>query len=54
MSDQIKMMLDVSSLAVVGATLVSWLPAAAAAASLIWTVIRIFETKTVRKWCGKD
>jgi hypothetical protein len=27
-----------------------WLPAVAAALSIIWTVIRIFETETVKRW----
>ena len=45
---------DALSIATVVATLAQWLPAIAALASLVWTVIRIFETQTVRKWLGKD
>ena len=41
---------DVSSVTIIGATLLEWLPAAAALISIIWTFIRIYETKTVQKW----
>ena len=40
---------DVASVAVVIGTLAEWLPPAAAAASIVWTLIRISETKTFRK-----
>jgi hypothetical protein len=53
MNEEIKIGFDAASLAVVGATLASWLPAAAAALSIVWTVIRIRETKTYRKWRTK-
>lgn len=48
-----KHVVDGLSLAAVGAALAGWLPAAAAAASLVWTLIRIYETKTVQKWIGQ-
>ena len=38
---------------VVGA-LVDLLPAIAAVFTIVWTGIRIYETKTVQKWLGKD
>lgn len=41
---------DAISIGTVLATLAGWLPSMAAAASLIWTVIRIYETKTVQGW----
>lgn len=50
MDDHAKTIIDVSSITVVLATLVEWLPAAAALASLIWSVIRIYETETVQRW----
>jgi hypothetical protein len=44
---------DTLSIATVLATLAQWLPAVAALASIIWSVIRILETQTVRSWLGK-
>tara|TARA_R110002126_G_C10358107_1_gene492301 strand:- start:22 stop:198 length:177 start_codon:yes stop_codon:yes gene_type:complete len=52
-NDQAKVIIDLSSITVVLATLVEWLPAAAALASLIWSVIRIYETETVQRWIKK-
>jgi hypothetical protein len=45
-----KIILDVASVGAVFATLAGWLPVIAAAASLVWTLIRIYETKTVQGW----
>jgi len=45
---------DVISLTVIGGTLMNLLPAAAAVLSIVWSIIRIYETKTVRKWLGKE
>jgi hypothetical protein len=53
MDDHAKAIIDVSSITVVLATLVEWLPAAAALASLIWSIIRIYETETVQRWIKK-
>ena len=53
MHDHTKTIIDVSSITVVLATLVEWLPAAAALASLIWSIIRIYETETVQRWIKK-
>ena len=50
MNDHAKSIIDLSSITVVLATLVEWLPAAAAMASLIWSVIRIYETQSVQRW----
>jgi hypothetical protein len=44
---------DAMSVAAVVGTLAGWLPAIAAALSIIWTAIRIYETKTVQRWLGK-
>jgi hypothetical protein len=53
MSEEIKAGFDVGSFAIVGATLADWLPAVAALLSIVWTVIRIRETKTYRRWRGR-
>lgn len=53
MDNHAKAVIDLSSITVVLATLVEWLPAAAALASLIWSVIRIYETETVQRWIKK-
>jgi len=53
MTDHAKTIFDVGSFAIVGATLTDWLPAVAALLSIVWTVIRIRETKTYRKWRTK-
>lgn len=45
--------LDALSVGTMLATLAGWLPAMAALASLVWTCIRIFETKTVQAWLKK-
>ena len=53
MTEEIKTAFDVGSFAIVGATLASWLPSVAALLSIVWTVIRIRETKTYRRWRSK-
>ena len=44
---------DALSVATVVGTLAEILPAVAALFSLIWSIIRIAETDTVRRWFGK-
>ena len=44
---------DVLSLTVVVGTLANWLPAIAALISIIWGVIRIYETDTVQRMLNK-
>jgi hypothetical protein len=41
---------DVMSLATVVGTLAGWLPSLAALFSIVWTAIRIYETRTVRRF----
>ena len=48
-----KYMIDALSLATVLGTIMNWLPAVAAVFTIIWTAIRIYETKTVQGWLGK-
>ena len=49
-----KHILDGLSIATVLGTLVQVLPSVAAGLSIVWSVIRIYETKTVQRWLGKD
>tara|TARA_R110000822_G_scaffold78886_1_gene188951 strand:+ start:1949 stop:2110 length:162 start_codon:yes stop_codon:yes gene_type:complete len=53
MNDHAKILVDASSIAVVAGTLMSYLPAIAAVASIVWSCIRIYETKTVQRWIKK-
>ena len=57
MSEHIKIGVDVGSIALVGATLVDMLPAIAAVFSILWSALRIMETKFVKnlrsKWRNK-
>ena len=48
-----KHVLDGLSLITVLGTLMSWLPAVAALLSIIWTLLRIYESKTVQGLLGK-
>jgi hypothetical protein len=52
--DAFKYAIDAASLFTVVGTMVSMLPAVAALFTIIWTVIRIYETKTVQRWLGKE
>lgn len=49
MNDQLKSVIDAASLGVAGATVLEYLPAAAAAASLIWTLGRMISW-AIRRW----
>lgn len=47
---------DLASVSVLVATFLNYLPALAAGATLIWTLIRIYETETCKKfirWVGR-
>ena len=44
---------DIISFGVAFATLVSWLPSIAALLTIVWTLIRIYETETVQAMLGK-
>lgn len=48
--DTMKHLVDGLSLVTVVGTLVDLLPAIAAIFTIIWTAIRIYETKTVQGW----
>lgn len=51
--EQAKHVIDAISIGGMLATLAGWLPALAALFSIIWSLIRIYETATVQKWLGK-
>lgn len=53
MEQHVKTGLDITALLVTAATLVKLLPYLAAAASLVWSLIRIYETRTVQGWISK-
>lgn len=53
-SDIVRPALDTLSIGTVVATLVGLLPSIAAIVSIVWGVIRILETHTVRRLMGKE
>ncbi len=44
---------DVASVGVIVATFADWLPAIAAIVSIVWGLLRIWETRTVQGWLGR-
>jgi len=52
-NENVKAGLDVLSITTVVGTLAAILPPIAALVSIIWSCIRIYETKTVQRWLGK-
>ena len=53
MDDAAKHVVDVLSIATVIGTLAEMLPSIAAAFTIVWTGIRIWETDTVKRWTGR-
>lgn len=53
-SETVKHAIDALSVVTVVGTLTKMLPAVAATFTIIWTVIRIYESATVQKLLGKD
>jgi hypothetical protein len=49
-----KHVIDALSLITVIGTLVDMLPSIAAIFTILWTAIRIYETRTVQKWIGRE
>ena len=49
LSETTKHAVDAASMVTVLGTLVDFLPAVAAAFTIVWTLIRIWETETVKK-----
>ena len=54
MDEASKHIMDVFSIATVLGTLADMLPSIAALFTIIWTGIRIYETKTIQKLVGKN
>jgi hypothetical protein len=52
-NEHTKSVIDWTSIGVAFGSLLQIRPSIAAALSILWTVIRIYETKTVQKWLGK-
>ena len=52
-SETTKHVVDTISVATVLASLTAWLPPIAALVSIVWGLIRIYETKTVQQLPGK-
>ena len=53
LTDATKHVIDGASIATAVGTLMQLLPAIAALFTIVWTLIRIYETKTVQKLLGK-
>ena len=53
-AELLKSAVDGASILTVIGTLSEFLPPLAARFTIIWTLIRIYETKTVQKWFKKD
>ena len=53
LTDATKHLIDTASIATAVGTVMQLLPAIAALFTIIWTTIRIYETKTVQKLLGK-
>lgn len=51
-SESTKHAIDTISVATVLASLTAWLPPLAALISIVWGLIRIYETRTVQAWLG--
>ena len=54
MDEASKHLIDFASILTVLGTLADMLPAIAAIFTIVWTAIRIYETKTVQGWLGKN
>jgi glycerol-3-phosphate acyltransferase PlsY len=54
LNETVKHFVDTASIATVVGTLTHMLPSIAAVFSIIWSVIRIYETKTVQSWFKND
>lgn len=52
--EQTKHVVDALSIGTVAGTLAGVLPSVAAIFTIVWTLIRIYETKTVQKLLGKS
>jgi len=53
LTDATKHVIDTASIATAVGTVMQVLPAIAALFTIVWTLIRIYETKTIQKLLGK-
>jgi len=53
-AEAVKSGVDVIAVSATASALMGWLPPLAALATLVWTSIRIYETRTVRKIFDKE
>ncbi|HEX7852331.1 MAG TPA: hypothetical protein VF503_01385 [Sphingobium sp.] len=51
--DHTKWFIDAASIGLIFGAAVDMLPAIATGLSIIWTCIRIYETRTVQRWLGR-
>jgi hypothetical protein len=49
-----KYAVDAAMAATTLGAILGWLPAVAAVLTIIWTMIRIYETRTVQRWLGRQ
>ncbi len=52
-TEQTKQAVDVIAIGGTIGALIGWLPAIAAGFTIVWTVIRIYETKTVKNFLDR-
>lgn len=52
-NEHTKHIFDWTSIGIALGSLIKMLPAIAATLSIVWTIIRIYETKTVQNWIKK-
>ena len=52
-TESIKPIIDAVAVTTTASALVGWLPPIVAILTLVWTVIRIYETETVQKFVQK-
>jgi hypothetical protein len=54
MDESTKHAVDAASVFTAVGSILAWLPAVAALFTIVWTGIRIYETKTVQAWLKKN
>lgn len=53
MPEGVQRFLDYTSIGTTIATVAGWLPNIAALLAIVWTLIRIYESRTVQKFLGR-
>lgn len=51
--DAPKQAADATAVVITGATVLGYLPSIAAILTIIWTILRIYETQTVQGWVAR-